>query len=127
MNKGGGLTTMVPDHFSRIPGGGRDPRTGSDPLVVRLELQAELVIEDPQIAVPAARNRLRHDDLHFLRHDADVGFAAAVIAEAIKAKAVVEAAQERDVVLERDVGPPSATAAAAAAATTAGSHTSPSP
>ena len=37
------------------------------PLAVGLELHADLVIEDPQLAVGTLRNRLRHHCLHALR------------------------------------------------------------
>jgi hypothetical protein len=50
--------------------------------------------------------------LHFLRHDADIGLVAAVIAEAIEPKAVVEPAEKGDVVLKRNVGPPAASSSA---------------
>jgi len=71
----------------------------------------------PEGAVPAAADRIRHDDLHLLRHHADIGLVAAVVAEAIEAKAVVELTEKSDVVLEGDVGPAApATAAAPASA-----------
>src|SRR5262249_56012007 len=47
---------------------------------------------------------------------AEIGLVGAVVAETIKAKAVVEVAQKGNVVLEPYVGPPSATAAPTAAA-----------
>ena len=62
-------------------------------MVVGLELQPELVVEDPQVSIAAAHDRLRHDRLHFLRHHADIGLVAAVVAEAIEAKAIVETAE----------------------------------
>src|SRR3954454_3336088 len=96
------------------------------PLAVSLELHADLVIEDPQLAVGALRDRLRHYRLHFLRHDADVARVAAVVDKAIEAEAVVEIAEERDVVLQRHVrtpatatAPPAAAAASAPSANTA--------
>jgi len=55
--------------------------------------------------------------LHLLRHDADIGSIAAVIAEAIVPKIVVETAEEDNVVLEQDIGAP---AAASSSATTRG-------
>jgi hypothetical protein len=70
-------------------------------LVVGLEGQTKLVVEDSQIAVPTADDRLRHERLHFLRYDTDIGFVAAVVAEAIEPEAVVEATEENDVVLLR--------------------------
>jgi hypothetical protein len=90
----------------------------SEPVRVALERHTELVVVHTQIAVAAARDRFRHDLLHLLGHDADIGLVAAVVAEAIEAEAVVEVAEQRDVVLEHDVGPASATAATATAATT---------
>ena len=68
-------------------------------MIVCLEGHAELVVEDPQIALSIARNRLRHDCLHFLCDDADICFIAAVVIEAIEAKTVVEVAEQDEVVL----------------------------
>jgi hypothetical protein len=82
---------------------------GRGPLLVALELQAELVVEDAQIAVAAAQHRLRHDCLDFLRHHADIGLVAAVVAEAVETEAVIEVAEKGDVVLEHDVGSPHST------------------
>jgi len=93
----------------------------SQPLPVGLELQTEVVVEHPQIAVASAHDRLRHDLLHFLGDDADIGLIAAVVTEAIDAEAVVEMAEENDIVFERDIGTASA-AATAAAATAASAH-----
>ena len=45
-----------------------------------------------------------HHGLHLLRHHADIGLVAAVVAEAIEAEAVVEMAEHDDVVLQPDVG-----------------------
>jgi hypothetical protein len=56
--------------------------------------------------------------LHFLRQDADIGLVAAVIAEAIEPKAVVETAEKGDVVLKRNIGAP--TTAASSSTTTRG-------
>src|SRR5262249_56374735 len=80
---------------------------------------AERVVEDPEVAVATAQHGLGHDGLHLLRHDADVGARAVVIAEAIEAEAVVEPAEQADVVLQRDVGAPAAAAAAESTAATA--------
>ena len=41
------------------------------PFIVALEFQPELVVIDQQISVTAACDRVWHDLLHFLRHDAD--------------------------------------------------------
>src|SRR5437660_943346 len=97
---------------------GRDLCARRDPLIVALELQAELVVEDLQGAVTAAHDRVGHDRLDLLRHHADIGLVTAVVAEAIEAEAAIEMAEQRNVVLERDVGSPTATAHAAAHAAT---------
>src|SRR5580704_11265967 len=99
----------------RNPNRGRNLRPRSDPGVVGFKGQPEFLIVHPEITVPAGKNRLRHHGLHVLCHDADIGRAAAVVAEAIEAEAVVEPAKIDDVVFEPDVGAP---AAAATAATT---------
>src|SRR2546423_2202855 len=79
------------------------------PLLVGLELKAELVVEDAQIAVAAAQYRRGHDCLDLLRHHADIRLVAAVVAEAVEAKAVVEVAEKREVVLKHHVGSPNNT------------------
>ena len=98
--------------------GNRHPSARRDPLLVSLELDAEPVVEDPQISVLITHNRLWHDHLHFLRHHPDIGAIAAVITETIVADAVGEMAKQNDVVLERDIGSPSAATTTASAATT---------
>jgi hypothetical protein len=100
---------------------------GRNPLVVGLERNAELAIEHPQVAIRAADDRIRHDRPNFLSDDANIGFVAAVIAEAVEADAVIEAAEQLDVMLERDVGPPSAATEAAAHPTTADAHATAAP
>src|SRR5215510_7092538 len=105
--------------------GRRELCTRRHPPVVGLELQAELLVEDSEVAVTAAHNRLRHDRLHFLRHHTHVGLVAADIAEAVEPEAVVEMTEQGDVVLERDVGAPAAattTATGARSATAAPGH-----
>ena len=100
----------------------RHPRSRCQPFVVGLERQTDFVVENPQIAVPATHHRCRHDGLHLLRHHADIEFLAAVVGEAIEAEAVVEFAQQGDVVLEPNIGPSSASTtpmAATAASSTA--------
>src|SRR5229473_852573 len=82
---------------------GRDTSARRGPLVVGLELQAELVVEGPQIAVAAAQYCRGH------RHHADIGLVAAVVAEAVEAEAVIEVAEKRDVVLKHHVGSPNNT------------------
>jgi hypothetical protein len=74
-----------------------DPRTRCDPLVVGLELHTDLVVVNPQIAVAASHDRFGHERLHLLRHNADIGSAAAVISKAIDANTVVETTEEDDV------------------------------
>src|SRR5436190_5014710 len=97
-----------------------DPCAAGKPIVIGAERQSEFLVVDPQIAVAAARHRIRHHALHLLRHYADIGLAAAKIAEAVIAEAVGEMAEQDDVMLQRDVGttPTAATTAAEAAATT---------
>src|SRR5262249_52847894 len=63
-------------------------------------------------------DRLRHYRLHLLGDHADIGLVAAVVGEAIEAKAVVEVAEQHDVVLEGDVRAATAAAASAAPAAT---------
>src|SRR5215211_1702381 len=79
------------------------------PLVVALKLHPELVVQDAQIAVVAAQYRRGHDCLDLLRHHADIGLVAAVVAEAVEAEAVVEVAEKRDVMLKHHVGSPNNT------------------
>jgi 1-aminocyclopropane-1-carboxylate deaminase/D-cysteine desulfhydrase-like pyridoxal-dependent ACC family enzyme len=86
-------------------------------MFVSLEFDADLVVVDTQVTVAVTNDCLRHHLLHLLRHDAHIGAMAAVIAEAIVAKAVGEMAKQDDVVFDRDVGAPSAATTAAAAAT----------
>src|SRR5206468_2461655 len=60
-------------------------------------------------AVAAAHHRRGHDCLDLLRHDTDVGLVAAVVAKAVEAEAVIEVAEEGDVVLKHHVGSPNNT------------------
>jgi hypothetical protein len=64
-----------------------------------------------------------------MSHDPDIGFVAPIITEAIEAEAIIETAEKRDVVLQRDVRAPSAAASATAAHTAAasGAHASTAP
>ena len=87
-----------------------DARARRKPLVVSLESNVELAVEHPQVTIAVARHRLRHDGLDFLRYDPDKGLFAAVIAEAVEAKSIVEMAEQGDIVFERNVGPASAAA-----------------
>lgn len=103
------------------------PGARRDPLLISLEFDAKLVIEDSQVAVVVTHDGLRHHGLHFLRHYADIGSVAAVIAESIEADAVGEMPEKLDIVLEHNVRPPAASAATAttapaAAASTTRSH-----
>src|SRR5215467_11884275 len=83
------------------PRGRRHPGTRRNPVLVGLEFDAEPVVEDAQGAVA-----IMH---HLLRHHADVGAVAAVVAEAIVAEPVGKMAEQNDIVLERDVGSSTAT------------------
>ena len=56
-------------------------------------------------------NGLRHDSLNLLRHYADIGTVASVIAEAIVAEAIRKMTEQNDIVLERDVGSSTTTTA----------------
>src|SRR6516164_6824825 len=69
---------------------GRNAHARCDPGVVGFELQTEPVVEDPQVSVPPASNRVRPDRLHLLRHHADIDLVATVVGEAIEADALVE-------------------------------------
>ena len=72
-------------------------------MSIGLELQPESLIQDPQVAVLTADDRLGHHGLDLLRHYADVNFLAAIVSEAVEAKPVVEPAKQHDVVLEPDI------------------------
>jgi len=93
----------------------------SHPLVPRLHAYSQPIVVDPQIAVAAAHDSFGHDRLDFLRHHANIRFIAAIVAEPIIAKAVIEMAHQDDVMFQPDVGPPAV--AAAATTTTAPSAT----
>src|SRR5262247_3824239 len=88
-------------------------------MLVGLKLDPELFIVDSQVAVAAAHNGARHDRLHLLRHHADIGPVAAVVAEAIITDAVAEMAEQNDIMLEHHIRSPSAATTAAAAHTDA--------
>ena len=100
---------------------GRSRYTGSltNPFVVGLELDAQLVVADTQSAVTIAHDGLRHDRLNLLGHHADIGAVAAIVAEPIVAKAVRQMAEQNDIVLEPDIGSSAAATAAEAATATA--------
>ena len=82
---------------------GRQMRTRRDPLLVGLERQSKQLVGNAHIAVSAARDRFRRDGLHLLRHHPDIGRAAAVVDEAVVAEAVIEPAEQHDIVLEAHV------------------------
>src|SRR5438552_1146021 len=67
------------------------------PVFVRLHLQPKLFIIDPKEAVGATHDSTGHHGLDFVSHHADIGFVAAVVAETIEAEAVVEMAEQHDV------------------------------
>src|SRR5215470_924098 len=101
---------------------GRYDGAGREPTIIRLELHAENVVANPQVTIAATQHRFGHHGLNFLCDHTDVGLVAAIVAEAIEAEAVVEPAEQRDVVLEQHVGMASAafpTALPAAATPTA--------
>src|SRR5689334_11865526 len=91
-------------------------------MLVALELHAELVVVDAQVAIAAPDDSIRRHRLHLLRHHTDIGLVAAVVAEAIEAEAVVQRAKPDDVVLERDVRAPATAAAAASTTAAAAAH-----
>src|ERR1700722_11339344 len=95
-------------------------RAARHPLVVSLKRQSKPVVGNAHIAVRAARYRFRHHGPHLLRHYPDICGVAAVVDEAIIAKAVVEPPEQYDVMLEPHVGatPAAATSAASAPAAT---------
>src|SRR6478735_5436370 len=98
----------------------RDRCAACKPVAIGAECQSELFIVDPQVTVAAARHRIRHHGLHFLRHHADKGLVATEIAETVVAKTVREMAEQNDVMFQRDVRTSStATTSAATEATTA--------
>src|SRR5262245_48883481 len=73
---------------SPSPSNQRDLCTGCEPLVVGLERQTELVVGHPEVAIPAAGHGRRPQRLHLLGQDADIGRVAALVGEAVEAKAV---------------------------------------
>src|SRR5262245_39993688 len=114
---------MHPGGAFRSWSNGWQPRARRNPFLVCLELDAEPVIEHAEGAIAIAHTSFRHYRLDFLRDHADVRTIAAVVAEAIVAKAVCKMPEQNDIVLDHDVGPSAAaattTATAEAAATTA--------
>src|SRR6185437_7118565 len=96
-----------------------DPCTARKPVAIGSERQPELFVIDPEIAVCPARHRIRPDGLHLLRDDADISLVAPEIAEAIVAEAIIETAEQDDVVFQGKVGAPASAATTAAAASSA--------
>ena len=76
---------------------------GRHPCVPALHAQARPFIIHPQIAVAAADDGLGHHRLDFMRHHADIGFAAAIVAEPVKAETVIETGEHDDVVLQAEL------------------------
>ena len=87
-------------------------------MAIGLERKAKPVVEDPEIAISSTRDGCRHDRLHLLRHDSDIGRVAAIIGEAVIAQAIIKTPEQDNIVLEPYIGAPS-TAAATATSTTA--------
>src|ERR1043165_9151862 len=98
--------------------------SGCDPVVVTAERQAKPVIVHSQIAVAAARDCIGPDHADLLRHHANPSLLASVIGKAIIAHAILQIAEQHDVMLERNIGAaPAAATAESAAATAAESAT----
>src|SRR5882724_2229545 len=74
---------------------------------------------DAEIPVPTVGHGLRRQALHLLRDHADIGLAAAEIAESVVAETIGEMTEQDDIVLQCDVGAPSAAATTTEATTTA--------
>src|ERR1700722_14339405 len=106
-----------------VANGGGNFLAGSHPRVPSLHAQAQPLVIYPQVAVAAADHGLGHDRFDFLCHHADIGFAAAIVAEPVKAETVIETGQHDDVVLQADVGSPAAAMSATAVSATAVSAT----
>ena len=107
-----------------VVGWPRQPASGCGPIVVGLERQSKPFVRHPKITVATDSDRIRSYGPDFLRNHPDICLVAAVIGEAVITEAVVEPAQQHDIVLQLDVraAPTAATAtttAKAAAATTA--------
>ena len=75
------------------PGTGWNARARGNPVVVS-QFQPELVVENPQVPIATMHDRIWHDGLHLLRDHADIDFVAAVVAEAIEAKPIIELADQ---------------------------------
>src|SRR5688572_3404091 len=79
-------------------------RPGGKPLVVGLEFQPQIVVTDSQVAIATTYHGIGHDRLHLLCHHTDVRRVAAVIGEAVEAQAVVQRAEQCNILLQADVG-----------------------
>ena len=90
-----------------------------EPLFVGLELDSKFVVTDAKHTITVALDRLRHQRLHFLRHHANVGAVAPVVAEPIIAKTVRQVSKQSDIVFDADVGSPAPSTAASATKTAA--------
>ena len=75
---------------------------GSHACVPALHVQAQPFIIHPQIPVAAA-DGLGHHRLDFMCHRADIGLAAAIVAEPVKAETVIETGEHDDVVLQAEL------------------------
>jgi hypothetical protein len=84
-------------------------------LIVALKFQPELTVIYPQIAITAASHRFWCDLGDLLGDHPNIGRVAAIIAEAIEAKAIVRVTEKNDIVLKPYIRAP---AAAATTATT---------
>ena len=70
-----------------------DGRPGCPPLLVALELHAQLVVVHAQVSVGTARYGIRPHGLHLLCDHADVRLGRAVVSKAVETKPVIEPAE----------------------------------
>src|SRR6185437_17160083 len=73
------------------------------PLLVGLELDPEPIVEDPQVAIGTADNRVWHHRLYLLSNHTDISSVTSIVREAIQADAIGKMPKKNDVVLERDI------------------------
>jgi len=78
----------------------RQQRAGFNPIVIGSERQSEPFIRHPKIAVAADSDRIGSYSPHFLRHHSHVGLLATVVGEAVVTEAVVQPAQQHDIVFQ---------------------------
>lgn len=57
-------------------------------MLIRLEFDANSLVQDTQVAVAATPDRVRRNFLDFLRDQTDVGPIAAAVSEAIEPKPI---------------------------------------